>query len=294
MPKCNLIVDSCSDIPFELIDKPGITLLQFTHFFGDTEYHDDLFQSSSAKTFYDRMRNGETPTTAQLTIPLLVDTFTKVAESGIPTVYLAFSSGLSKSYEVTEMAAEQVREQYPDMELYLVDSLTCAAGLSLLIDEAIRQWESGLSAKELADWAMEARWHVNTYLTVDSLEWLSRGGRMPSGVAFVGSKLNLKPILYIDADGKLEVKTAVRGRKKSLLKILSLFDERRDDSHPNKTIICQGGDCRETVDAMLEEAGKRDPEATLIGGDIGPTIGTHIGPGALTFAFWGKDRRLDK
>lgn len=294
MPNCNIIIDSCCDLPFELVDKPGITLLQFPYFFGDVEYADDLFQSTTAQEFYDRMRGGAFPTTAQLPLQTLVETFENVAASGVPTVYLSFSSGLSKSFDVALMAKDQVQADHPEMELHLVDTTLAQSAQGLFTYEAIRQWESGLSAKELADWANEARYFVNVYFTVDQLESLAKGGRMPSSIAYVGSKLNLKPILYIDADGKLEVKTAVRGRKKSLLKILSLFDERRDDSHPNKTIICQGGDCQETVDAMLEEAGKRDPEATLIGGNIGPTIGTHIGPGALTFAFWGKDRRLDK
>ena len=141
---------------------------------------------------------------------------------------------------------------------------------------------------------MEARHRVNVFFTIDQLESLARGGRMPSGVAFVGSKLSLKPILYIDDEGKLEVKTAVRGRKKSLAKILALYEENRDMSAENRVIVCQGGDCDDTVEAMLAEAAKLDPQATLIGGQIGPTIGSHIGPGALTFAFWGKDRRLGK
>ena len=117
MPNCNLIVDSCSDIPFEYIDKPGITLLKFPYFFGETEFRDDLFQSTSAKEFYGRMRNGEYATTAQLPLKELIDTFTAVAESGVPTVYLAFSSGLSKTFEVAQMAAEQVQAEHPEMEL---------------------------------------------------------------------------------------------------------------------------------------------------------------------------------
>ena len=291
MPNCNLIVDSCSDIPFEFIDKPGITLLQFPYFFGETEYHDDLFQSTSAKEFYDRMRAGETPTTAQLTIPMLTETFNKVAESGVPTVYIAFSSGLSKSFEVTEMAAEQVRAEHPEMELYLVDSLTCAAGESLLLCEALRQWESGLSAKELADWASEARWKVNMYFTVDSLEWLERGGRIPSGIAYVGSKLKLKPVMRIGKDGGTQVYTAVRGRKKALAKLCSVYEEEHDPESPYQQVFCQGGDCIEESDGVLADLRAAHPGLECYGGQTGPTIGTHGGPGVVLLAFWGPDRR---
>ena len=294
MPNCNLIVDSCSDIPFEFIDKPGITLLKFPYFFGSEEFEDDLFQSSPANEFYDRMRAGATPTTAQLPLNMLVDTFTKVAESGIPTVYLTFSSGLSKSFEITQMAAEQVQAEHPEMELYLVDSRTCAAGESLFVLEGIRQWESGMSAKELADWASEARWKVNMYFTVDSLEWLARGGRMPSGVAFVGSKLNLKPIMCIGKDGAVQVSGATRGRKKSLAKLREIYEEKHDVNSPYQQVFCQGGDCLEESDGVLEALKAAHPGLECYGGQTGPTIGTHGGPGVVLLAFWGPDRREGK
>ena len=294
MPKCNLIVDSCSDIPFEIIDKPGITLLKFPYFFGDEEFRDDLFQSTPAKAFYDRMRAGATPTTAQLPLKELIDTFTAVAESGVPTVYLAFSSGLSKTFEVAQMAAEQVQAKHPDMELYLVDSLTCAAGESLFVAEGVRRWEEGATAKELADWAMEARWKVNMYFTVDSLEWLARGGRLPGGVAFVGSKLNLKPIMRIGKEGTVEVNGATRGRKKSLAKLREIFEEKHDEGSEYQQVVCQGGDCIEESDSIVDALKAAHPGLEGFGGQTGPTIGTHGGPGVVLLAFWGPDRRTDK
>jgi len=294
MPNCNLIVDSCSDIPVEFIQKEGITLLKFPYFFGEQEFRDDLFQATSAKEFYDRMRAGEFPTTAQLPLVELIDTFTRVAKSGVPTVYLAFSSGLSKTFEVAQMAADQVRAKHPEMELYLVDSLTCAAGESLFLYEGIRQWEAGLSAKELADWAMEARWKVNMYFTVDSLDWLAHGGRMPSGVAFVGSKLNLKPIMYIGKDGAVSVSGATRGRKKSLAKLRDIYEEKHDPDSPYQQVFCQGGDCIEESDGVLAELRAAHPGLECYGGQTGPTIGTHGGPGVVLLAFWGPDRRTMK
>ena len=172
-----------------------------------------------------------------------------------------------------------------------MDTLLAQSAQGLLTLEAIRKWEAGMSARELASWAEEARYFVNVFFTIDQLESLAKGGRMPSSVAFVGSKLNLKPILYIDAEGKLEVKTAVRGRKKSIAKILAIYEEQRDKTRPDRAVVCQGGDCDETVAAVLAEVAKVDPEAQLVDGQVGPTIGSHIGPGALTFSFWGIDRR---
>ena len=294
MPKCNLIVDSCSDIPFEFIDREGITLLKFPYFFDEVEYLDDLFQETPASEFYGRMRAGAIPTTAQLPLAMLIDTFTKVAESGIPTVYLAFSSGLSKSFEIATMAYEQVKAAHPDMELYLVDSLQASAGECLFVHESIRQWESGLSAKELADWASEARWKVNMYFTVDSLKWLAHGGRMPSSLAFVGSKLNLKPILCIGKDGAVSPSSATRGRKKSLSKLVSIYEELRDQDYPAQQVVCEGGDCEKDAQTVLAQIAQAHPEIERISGEVGPTIGTHGGPGVVLLAFWGPDRRTMK
>lgn len=294
MPSCHLIVDSCSDIPFEFIDKEGITLLPFPYFFGETEFTDNLFDDAQALEFYNRMRAGEAPTTAQLPLKQLLDLFTRIAEEGIPTVYISFSSGLSKSYEVACMAADQVRADHPEMELYIVDSLQASSGEGLLVHEAVKHWEAGLSARELADWAMEARWKVNMVFTVDSLEWLARGGRMPSSLAFVGSKLNLKPILCIGKDGAVQPFGATRGRKKSLAKLISVYEEMRDKNSPYQQVVCQGGDCRAESDGVLAELAQAHPDMELIGGQVGPTIGTHGGPGVVLLAFWGPDRRLSK
>lgn len=294
MPACNLIIDSCCDLPYEMVHKPGITLLEFPYFFGDEEFRDDLWQNMPAKEFYDRMRAGATPTTAQLPMTRLIDCYEKFADSDLPTIYLSFTSGLSQSYNVACMAANQVRAKHPGMELHVVDTLMPSTGEALVIAQAIKQWESGLSAQELEDWMNEARWVGNVCFIVDDLFNLARGGRMPSSIAYAGTKLKLKPMLYIDKNGAIATYGVARGRKKAIAKLVETMERRRDPDSPYKEIVVEGCDCPEDVNALAEELAKAHPEAEVITGEVGPTIGTHEGPGALNLAFWGQDRRNDK
>ena len=98
MPACNLIIDSCCDLPFDVVDREGIELIEFPYIAGDGEHSDDMYRSRSAHDFFDSMRNGDEPSTAQVPLTVYQDVFTRAIESGVPTVCLSFSSGLSGSY----------------------------------------------------------------------------------------------------------------------------------------------------------------------------------------------------
>ena len=199
--KCNLIIDSCCDLPIDIVDKEGVMLIGFPYFFGDEEHYDDLWQNAKPREFYARMKKGEQPTTAQASIMELSGKFVEAAEMGMPCVYLCFSSRLSASYDQACLVADQVRADYPDFELHVVDTCLASTGEALIVFEALRQQDRGMTATELAEWALEARNFVNVYFMVEDLECLHRGGRIPSSVAVVGSKLDVKPILSIPADG---------------------------------------------------------------------------------------------
>lgn len=290
-PACNLLIDSCCDLPLEVIDKPGITLLRFPFIVDGAEYEDDLFQSMTAKEFYDRMRKGADCSTAQIPITVLQEAFEQAAQSGIPTVYLGFSSGLSGTYSTAEIVAAGVREQYPDAELYTVDTHLASIAEGVLIYEAIRQWEKGLTAKELADWAEEARNYVNEQFTLDSLEWLKKGGRIPSSVAFAGSKLDVKPVLEISLDGKLALTGACRGRKKSMRQLIDYYQKRTQDIEEPKHVIIGHADCLKDAEKLQDMLLKVDDSLLISMTSIGPVIGCHVGPGMLALSFMGKDER---
>ena len=291
--RCNLIVDSCCDLPFDVVDRDGVYLIEFPFLFGEEEHLDDLGRSMSAHDFFERMRAGEQPTTAQVSIPAFTQAFETAAQSGVPTVYLSFSSGLSGSYDVSTIVYDQVKERYPDMELHIVDTKLASVAEALLVYEAIRQRESGLTAAELAAWANEARYFVNALFMVDDLESLRRGGRIPDSVAYAGAKLDVKPLLTIGTDGKLSLKGVARGRKKAIKQLVEYYFERRDESDFSHCVVTGHADCPKDMERLHDAVTKQDEGVLFMDSAIGPVIGSHVGPDMLAIVFWGKDRRED-
>ena len=204
---------------------------------------------------------------------------------------LVFTSALSSSYEFACQAAEQVRAQYPAFELYVVDNaLPCACG-ELLALEAVRQRANGLSAAELAAWADEAKTYVHGYFTLDSLDSLAAGGRIPPAAAQLSSKLDVKASLSFDLAGSLSLTGVSRGRKKALKGLIKSFQENYvlDTSMPLTIVTADAEKDGDWVEAAVrKEPGCAD--LTIIRGSVGPTIGAHVGPGMVALIFWGKNR----
>ena len=291
MRRCNLILDSCCDLPFEVIDKPGIELLRFPYIMSDGEHLDDLYQTTSAHDFYQAMRDGEEPTTAQVAVPVFQEAFGRAIESGVPTVYLSFPSGLSGSFDVACLVRDQLLAEHPEAELYLVDTLQASVAEGLLVYEAIQQRDKGLTARELAEWASEARFFVDAEFMVEDLESLRRGGRIPGSVAYAGSKLDVKPLLTIATDGKLSLSGVARGRKKGIKQLVEYYQRRVAKEGPGRCVVVAHADCQKDADRLKEMLARLDESILFLECDIGPVIGSHVGPGMIAVVFWGSDRR---
>lgn len=291
MHNCQLIIDSCSDIPASLADKEGIKLIEFPYIIDGETFYDDLFQSITAKEFYDGMRKGSEPTTSQLQVVTLQEIFKEAAENGLPAIFISFSSGLSGSYDVACLVRDQIKEEYPDFELYVVDSKLASIAEGIMVYEAINQWEKGASARELARWVEEAHNFVWCEFMVDDLESLKRGGRIPAGVAAAGSALDVKPLLTIDLDGTLQLVGVARGRKKAIRQLSSFYEKNRVEAGAGQYVFLGNGDCPKDMDRLKDELLKIDPELLVFENSIGPVIGSHTGPGMLAVVFWGKDKR---
>lgn len=289
--KCNIIVDSCCDLPRELIDGDGVELLQFPYLMDDEQYSDDMFTSVTAREFYEKMRKGSSCSTAQIPVPVLTEAFERALASGVPTVYLGFSSGLSGTFDAARLIADELRGRYPEGELYTVDTHLASIAEGVLVYEALLQREKGLSARELAAWAEEARFFVNEHFTLDSLQWLQKGGRIPASVAFAGSKLDVKPILDISLDGKLALSGAARGRKKSIRQLVEYYEKHCGERGCGNRVIIGHADSPKDLERLREGLLKVDSSLLILEASIGPVIGSHVGPGMLAVAFMGKDER---
>lgn len=291
--KCNVIIDSCCDLPREVIDMPGVELLQFPFMIDGQEHFDDMFESMPARDFYTRMRKGAEVSTAQIPIPVITEAFERAIASGFPTVYLGFTSGLSGTFGTIEMIRDQLVAEHPEAELYVVDTHLASIAEGLLVFEAIRQRAKGLTAQELVAWANEARYYVNELFTLDELEWLRKGGRIPSSVAFAGSKLDVKPMLDISLEGKLSLSGVARGRKKGIRQLAEFYRRHALELGCGTHIVIGNADCPKDVERLKDELVKVDDTVLFLESSIGPVIGSHVGPGMLAIAFMGKDSRED-
>lgn len=291
--RCNLILDSCCDLPYNIIDREGITVVPFPYIMSDGDHLDDMYQSLSPEDFYGRLRAGETSSTSQISLPTMLELFEEAAKKAEPTVYLCFSSNMSGSYNVARMAIDTVKQDYPEAELYVADSGLASFAEGLLAYEAIRQWNNGLTARELNDWIEEARYFVNCSFVVEDLDALARGGRLPAIGSYLGSKLDIKPLVTFDQEGKLTLMGVVRGRKKAMKQMADFFEKNYDPAQGEPTCVIGHADCAPDLAKLKEklQGTKNGSQVQFIEGVVGPVIGSHVGADMMACVFWGPDRR---
>lgn len=290
---CNLIIDSCCDLPADVVNREGVYMMKFPYFNSTGEYLDDLYQTTTAKEFYDAMREGEEPHTSQVPVTEIKAAFAWAREQEKPSVYLGFSSGLSGTFNTFEVMLAQEKEEYPDLDIQAVDTKLASVAEALLVYEAILQQEKGLTADEMVAWAQEAHYFINEQFMVDDLEALRRGGRIPSSVAYAGSKLDVKPLLGIDSEGKLTLTGVARGRKKGIKALVDYYRKRKASDAPGQNVVIGNADCPKDAQRLVELLLKEDDSLLCIESSIGPVIGSHVGPGMLAVVFWGHDKRED-
>lgn len=291
MPQCNLIIDSCCDLPAHLVNREGVTLLRFPFIVNGVVHGDDMFATTSAHDFYEAMRNGAEPSTSQLPMPLLTEVFEKAVASGVPSVYLSFTSGLSGSYDTAMIVRDQVLANHPEAELYVVDTLLPSIAEGVLVYEALRQFDKGMTARELALWAEEAHYFVNEQFMVDDLKALQRGGRIPASVAMAGSALDVKPLLSVDVEGRLTMSGVARGRKKGVKQLADFYEKHRANDGLQPYAFLGHADCPKDLERLKDALLKVEPNLVFVECNIGPVIGSHVGPGMVAVSFWGGDKR---
>ena len=267
-------------------------VIGFPFIMDGVEYTDDLWRSISYQEYYAKLREGAHVTTAAVSPGFYHDVFECAAKEGTPTIYLGFTGGLSSSIHAAERAQAMIAEEYPGFELYVVDNLCPSSAAELLAVEAVRLAGNGASAREIYDWANEARYYAQGYFTLDSFDALAAGGRIPPTAAQLGGKLDFKPELSYDLNGSLTLKGICRGRRKALRALISDFQENwcRDVSLP---IAIMHADAQKDAD-WLEEHLRREKGCEgllVIRSAISPVLGAHVGPGMVAVAFWGGDRR---
>lgn len=284
-----ITTDNTADLPYSYYKQHDIEYMYLTYQMeGETYGKQDEMEF---KDFYERMRKGSMPTTSQVNSEEAKEVLRPLLIQGKDILHLAFSSGLSGSYNSVRMAAEELREEFPERKIMVIDSLCASLGEGLFVDKAVEMKEEGKSLEENAAWLEEHKLNFCHVFTVDDLFHLHRGGRVSKVAAVVGTMISLKPLLYVDNEGHLIPHKNVRGRRKSLSGLVTMMEERVGDwKDKNTKIFISHGDCQEDAEYVARLVKEKFGYETFLINTIGATIGAHAGPGTVALFFLGEYR----
>lgn len=283
-----IFADTGADISPKQLKDWGVKLCPLTFAFeGDGKSY--AGEDMPVKEFYDKMRSGGIARTSALNIETAKALFIPELEKGNDILYLAFSSGLSSTFNSSLIAAGELAESYPDRRVVVIDSLAASAGHGLLLWLAVKKKREGMSLDEVAKFCENTRLNVCHWFTVDDLVYLKRGGRVSATAAFAGAILGIKPVLHVDDEGHLINMIKVRGRKAAINALADKYGELHKEGMDG-TVFISNADCESDAAALADMLKARynvDVELTT---DIGPVIGAHAGPGTLALFFIGEHR----
>ncbi|MEK8196613.1 DegV family protein [Lysinibacillus sp. FSL M8-0134] len=279
-----IFTDSGCDLPKSYYEEHDVVLLPLRVQLNNKEYEDVI--SIDSKEIYDAIRQGAQPKTSQVSPELFLKHFEELAKNDEEGIYIAFSSELSGTYSTAQMIRNQILEQYPSLKLVIIDSKCASLGHGLVVEEAVRLRNMGVSLEDMANKIGSIAPQMEHLFTVEDLDYLAKGGRVSKASAFLGGLLSIKPILNVE-DGKLVPIEKSRGRKKALNRMLDLMQE-RGGTFTNKIVgISHSDDAAfaNEVKASIQE--RFSPQAIQIT-MIGSAIGSHVGPGTIAIFFTNK------
>ncbi|MDE6880637.1 MAG: DegV family protein [Oscillospiraceae bacterium] len=285
-----IFTDVTADLcPEMLAGLPAVEFVPMEVELGERSYTYGPGGNLTVPQFYAAQRGGAFATTSQINPTVYREAFEPCLERGEDILYLCFSSGLSGTIQGARLCIEELREAYPERRILCVDTLCASIGEGLLVQEAARRQAQGMGLEELAAWAEENRLRVCHWFTVDEFDHLRHGGRVSGFVAAAGTLLQIKPLLFVDNEGKLEVAEKPRGRRRATESQLARI-ERCWRAQLGRTMVIGHGDCPEDAALLREAVERRFPEAETFVAEIGPIIGAHTGPGMLAVVCWGESR----
>lgn len=278
-----ILSDSACDLSKELIEEYNIDILPIILNKGDNEYLDKV--TITPEKVYEDMRNGEMYKTAQIPPNMFNEKFLEYAKNGDSVIYIAFSSGLSGTYQTSLFVRESILEEYPDFDLSIVDTKAASGGFGLIVLQAAKLAKEGKDKEEILKAVEFYKENMEYIFTVDDIEYLFRGGRVSRVQAFVGGLLNIKPILNVE-DGKLVPIEKVRGRQKVFKAMLDMMEERAKNADLKEQLICiTHGDDLEGALKLKELIQEKFGAESFIINIIGAAVGAHSGPGTIALFF---------
>jgi DegV family protein with EDD domain len=285
-----IVSDATLDLPVSTIDEYGIKIIPMGVNIEDEEYsHYPDERELSIEEFYQKLKNGAVSRTTQITPVMFMEYFEAILKQGLDILYIAFSSGLSGTYNTSQIVMRELREEYPERKIFCIDSLCASVGEGLLVLNAAIQKNDGMDIEALRDWVELNKKSARHWFTVKDLYYLKRGGRVTSIEAFVGTALKIRPVLSTDDAGKLAVISKIRGSKAEVDFLLSKLELEGVDLASQIVIIGHGDDLPQAQELESLIRNKNLVKDVIIS-RIGPVIGTHTGPGMLALVFMGEKR----
>lgn len=286
-----IITETTADLPASYIQENNLVTVPLYYQIEDTIYGEE--KHLELKEFFDAMRNGATPTTSASNPDTLRRTYIDILEKGCDILHLAFTSGLSCSYNNAAFVAEDLKEEYPDAKITIIDTLCASLGQGLIVNSAVQMKKNSKTLDEIVTWVEAKKLEVCHQVTVDDLVYLYRGGRLKKSSAVLGTIINIKPLIHVNNEGKLISYDKVRGRKKSLNALVDKMVaslEGYDYDVENEWVFISHGDCQEDAEYVKAQIEERIGVKNFIINFLSPTIGSHAGPGTVALFFYGKER----
>ena len=289
MEDFKIITDTTADLPESYIRENELGIMVVPYIMDGIPQGEE--RKMEVKEFYDRVRGGMMPTTSQINPETAKEYLNGFLEESRQLLVLSFSSGLSGTCGNVSLAAREIMEERPDCRIVVADTLCASLGEGLLVHKAVQLKKAGKSLDETAQWVEAHKENLVHVFTVDDLFHLHRGGRVSKATAIVGTLAGIKPLLHVDEQGHLTAVGKVRGRKKSLQSLVDMMEKQVGSWHDkNDCIFISHGDCAEDADYVKQLVEERFGRKDFLINEIGPTIGTHSGPGTVALFFMGDVR----
>lgn len=273
-----ITINSTCDLPKDWVWERKVPVVPLNCTIGGKTYRD--MYDLSAEKFYGMLRAGEMTVTSQPSPQTAIDILEPILKEGKDILHLAFSSGLSGTYNSMCIAAEELRDKYPERKIVVIDTLCASIGEGLIDYKALELQKEGKSLEEVAQWVEENKLKLGHFFMVEDLNHLQKGGRISKTAAVLGTMVQIKPIISVDNEGKLQVVRKERGRKKGMNRIVDMAVEACEGKMPD-TVMIAHGDCPEDAEYVAGLVKKKMGVTDIMISELGSVIGGHTGAGMI-------------
>ena len=286
-----IFADVSIDIDMAFADKYDLKYISMEYILDDNSFNCSRPENDEMMhQYYEKLRLKASTHTSQIVPNNYVEAFEGYIKEGKGILYISLSSGLSNTYESALLAAKMLKDDYPECEVEVVDSLGATGGMGILAESACLNREKGMSLSDNAKWLREHANNINFWFKVEDLMYLCRGGRVSATTAVVGTALKIKPILTIDSTGKLQTIDKKRGDKQAMLSLIERFDASYDPDMGN-TVYISCADCKDVAESLKSKLLEKYPDLDIKITMLSPIIGAHTGPDMLSLIYYGSKRK---